>query len=97
MLKPLIEALKTKSRTIVFPEGTDKRILYSAEKLTADDLIGVILLGNPDDVKAAAKEHGHDISKCTIIDPETYEDMEAMVQVDTRWLLPWASYLKNMV
>lgn len=80
MLKPLIEALKTKSRTIVFPEGTDKRILYSAEKLTADDLIGVILLGNPDDVKAAAKEHGHDISKCTIIDPETYEDMEAMVQ-----------------
>ena len=46
MLKPLIESLKTKSRTIVFPEGTDKRILYSAEKLTADDLVGVILLAS---------------------------------------------------
>ncbi len=80
MLKPLIESLKTKSRTIVFPEGTDKRILYSAEKLTADDLVGVILLGKPDDVKAAAEKYGHDISKCTIIDPETYEGMEEMVQ-----------------
>ena len=80
MFKELSEQLKKKSSTIVFTEGTDSRILSAAARLTAEGLLQVILLGNPDEVKAAAKENSFDISKCTIIDPENYEDMEAMVE-----------------
>ena len=56
MFKKLSEQLKANPRTIVFTEGTDARILEAADKLTAEGVLGVILLGKADEVKAAAKE-----------------------------------------
>ena len=79
MFKKLSEQLKANPRTIVFTEGTDARILEAADKLTAEGVLGVILLGKVDEVKAAAKETGFDIDKCQIIDPEQYDDIDAMV------------------
>ena len=58
MFKKLSEQLKANPRTIVFTEGTDARILEAADKLTAEGVLGVILLGKADEVKAAAKETG---------------------------------------
>ena len=58
MFKKLAEQLKANARTIVFTEGTDARILEAADKLTAEGVLGVILLGKADEVKAAAKETG---------------------------------------
>ena len=72
MFKKLSEQLKANPRTIVFTEGTDARILEAADKLTAEGVLGVILLGKADEVKAAAKETGFNIDKCQIIDPEQY-------------------------
>ena len=68
MFKKLSEQLKANPRTIVFTEGTDARILEAADKLTAEGVLGVILLGKADEVKAAAKETGFNIDKCQIID-----------------------------
>ena len=79
MFKKLSEQLKANPRTIVFTEGTDARILEAADKLTAEGVLGVILLGKADEVKAAAKEAGFNIDKCQIIDPEQYADIDAMV------------------
>ena len=79
MFKKLAEQLKANARTIVFTEGTDARILEAADKLTAEGVLGVILLGKADEVKAAAKETGFNIDKCQIIDPEQYADIDAMV------------------
>ena len=58
MLTKMIENLKKNPRTIVYTEGTDSRILDAASKLTAEGILGVILLGNPDEVKAAAAAGG---------------------------------------
>ena len=79
MFKKLSEQLKANPRTIVFTEGTDARILEAADKLTTEGILGVILLGKADEVKAAAKETGFNIDKCQIIDPEQYADIDAMV------------------
>ena len=79
MFKKLSEQLKANPRTIVFTEGTDARILEAADKLTAEGVLGVILLGKADEVKAAAKETGFNIDKCQIIDPEQYADIDEMV------------------
>ena len=79
MFKKLSEQLKANPRTIVFTEGTDARILEAADKLTAEGVLGVILLGKAGEVKAAAKEAGFNIDKCQIIDPEQYADIDAMV------------------
>ena len=79
MFDKLIANLKSKRKTIVFTEGTDKRILEAASRLQKDDLMDVILCGNVDAVKNAAKENSFDISKATIVDPLTYPEFDKMV------------------
>ena len=79
MFDKLIENLKASRKTIVFTEGTDERILWAADKLLKEDLMGVILCGNVDQVKAAAENGGFDVSKAEILDAATYPEMEALV------------------
>ena len=80
MFTKLIEQLKANPKTIVFTEGTDPRIQDAAAKLTAEGILNVILLGNPDAVKLTAADAKYDISKCEIIDPARYADKDAMVE-----------------
>ena len=79
MFDKLIANLKSSRKTIVFTEGSDPRILFAADKLLKEDLMGVVLCGNADEVKAAAANGGFAIEKAEIIDPETYPEMEALV------------------
>ena len=79
MFTKLTANLKAKPRTIVFTEGTDPRILEAAHRLTGEGILGVILLGVKEEVEAAAKAGGFNVEKCTIIDPETYDEMAPRV------------------
>ena len=79
MFDKLIANLKNEKKTIVFTEGNDARILTAADKLLKEGLMGVILCGNVDEVKAAAAQGGFDISGAEILDPETYPEMDALV------------------
>ncbi len=79
MFDKLIANLKSSKKTIVFTEGTDSRILSAADRLLKEGLMGVVLCGNVDDVKAAAAAGGFDISAAEIVDPETYPEMDALV------------------
>ena len=79
MFTKLIEALKANRRTIVFTEGHDARILEAAARLKKDDLMDVLLVGNVEEVKANAAKGGFDIEGMEILDPATYEGMDAMV------------------
>ena len=79
MFTKLLNALKETRRTIVFTEGPDARILSAADRLLKEDLMDVILVGNVDEVKAAAAAGNFDVSKAEILDPATYEGMDEMV------------------
>ena len=79
MFDKLIANLKASKKTIVFTEGTDARILSAADRLLKEELMGVVLCGKDDEVKAAAEKGGFDISKATIVDPETYPEFDALV------------------
>lgn len=79
MFNKLTEQLKNNPRTIVFTEGTDARILDAASKLSTGGILSVILLGEEAAVKKAAEDGGFDIGKCQIVDPEQYDEMDAMV------------------
>jgi len=79
MFEKLIETLKASPKTIVFTEGTDARILEAASRLCQDSYLKPILIGNVDEVKAAAKAGNFAIDSADIIDPATYADMDAMV------------------
>lgn len=80
MFENLIEILKANPRKIVYTEGTDARILESAARLKKDGFLTPVLVGNVNDVKAAAEKGGFDIEGLEIYDPSTYEGMDAMVE-----------------
>ena len=80
MFDKLIEILKANPRKIVFTEGPDARILEAAARLKEGGFLTPVLVGNVDEVKAAAAKGGFDIEGLEIIDPLTYDKMEEMVE-----------------
>ena len=80
MFKKLIEILKAHPRKIVFTEGTDPRILEASARLLSGTFLTPILIGNEEEIRAAAEDAGFNIRGAEIYDPETYEKMEAMVE-----------------
>lgn len=79
MFENLIEILKKNPRKIVFTEGPDARILEATDRLKKGGFLTPILVGNVDEVKAAAAEGGFDIEGIEILDPATYGAMDEMV------------------
>ena len=79
MFENLVEILKANPRKIVYTEGADARILASAARLKKEGFLTPILVGNVDEVKAAAAKGGFDIEGLEIIDPLNYDGMDAMV------------------
>lgn len=80
MFENLIEVLKQNPRKIVYTEGTDARILESAARLKKDGFLTPVIVGNVEEVKKAAAAGGFDIEGLEILDPETYEGMDEMVE-----------------
>lgn len=80
MFENLVEILKANPRKIVYTEGSDARILESAARLKKDGFLTPILVGNVDEVKAAAAKGGFDIEGLEIIDPMNYAKMDDMVE-----------------
>ena len=79
MFDKLIANLKASKKTIVFTEGSDARILSATDRLLKENLMGVILCGNPDEVKAAAAKGGFSIDGAEIVDPASYPEMDSLV------------------
>lgn len=80
MFESMIETLKANPRKIVFTEGPDERILEAASRLKKDGFLTPILVGNVEEVTAAAKAGNFDIEGLEILDPATYPAMEEMVE-----------------
>ena len=79
MFTSMIETLKANPRKIVFTEGTDARILEATSRLVEGGFLTPVLVGNVEAVKEAANSYGCRIDGAEIVDPETYEGMEDMV------------------
>lgn len=75
----MIEKLKKAPKTIVFTEGTDERILEASARLLAGTWLTPVLVGNEAEVHAAAEREGFNIRGARVLDPATYEGMDAMV------------------
>ncbi len=70
LMKQIVERAKANKQRIVLPEGTEERTLRAADRLIADEVVDIILIGNPDEILAMAEKLGlQNIGKATIIDP----------------------------
>ena len=79
MFEFLIKKLKAHPRKIVFTEGTDPRILEASARLLSGTFLTPVLVGNLDEIQAAAEEAGFNIRGAEIVDPENFPDMDKMV------------------
>lgn len=71
LLQQIVERAKSNKQRIVLPEATEERTLRAADKVLADELANIILIGNPEEInKLAAEWSLQNIGKATIIDPE---------------------------
>ena len=71
LLQQIVERAKSNKQRIVLPEATEERTLRAADKVLADELANIILIGNPEEINKRAAEWGlQNIGKATIIDPE---------------------------
>ena len=70
LLQQIVARAKANKQRIVLPEAEEERTLKAADRVLADDLADLILIGNPDNIKKLAAEWGlQNIDKATIIDP----------------------------
>ncbi|MGX1262464.1 phosphate acetyltransferase [Rossellomorea marisflavi] len=76
----LTDKVKGKELKIVFPEGTDERILTAASRLAADGILTPIVIGNKEQVEAKAHEQNVKLEGCEIIDPATFAGMDDLVK-----------------
>ncbi|KPC99806.1 phosphate acetyltransferase [Geobacillus thermocatenulatus] len=83
MANDLFAALKMKvagtGRKIVFPEGTDDRILTAASRLAAEQVLQPIVLGDEQAVRVKAAALGLPLEGVEIVNPRRYGGFDELV------------------
>lgn len=79
-----IEEIKNRAKlnlkTIVLPEATDLRTLQSTDTVLREGFAHIVLVGNKEKIQNLAQENNLDISKATIVEPETSEKKETYAE-----------------
>ncbi|EEI86302.1 phosphate acetyltransferase [Anaerococcus lactolyticus ATCC 51172] len=79
ILEEAINIIKGKNLTIVLPEGNDPRVLEAAIRHQEEGLIKPLVLGDQGEIQKTANKLGKSISAIKILNPETFEQFEDMV------------------
>lgn len=79
LFEELRDKIKGKDIRIVFPEGSEPRILGAVTRLKAEQLVKPILIGHVAEVSNVAKGLGYNLEGVDIIDPETYDAFDELV------------------
>ena len=58
LLQQIVARAKADKQRIVLPEAEEERTLKAADKVLADDLADIILIGNPANIKNLAAQWG---------------------------------------
>ena len=78
LMQEIIARAKANKQRIVLPEGTEERTLKAADRLVADEVADIILIGNPAEINSLATQYGlNHIGQATIIDPKNHEKKAA--------------------
>lgn len=78
LMQDIIARAKANKQRIVLPEGTEERTLKAADRLLADQVADLILIGNPTEINELAAKMGlKHISQATLIDPKNHDKKAA--------------------
>jgi phosphate acetyltransferase len=79
-IQSIFDKLRNHPKRVVFPEGTEPRILHAASEFTQLGLGTAVLLGKKDEIEAAAGKARISLRKILSIDPETAEDLPLFIK-----------------
>lgn len=78
LMQGIIAHAKANKQRIVLPEGTEERTLKAADRLLADEVADIILIGDPSEINKLAAEFGlTHIQEAKIVDPKNHEKKAA--------------------
>lgn len=81
LLEQIVARAKADKQRIVLPEAEEERTLKAADRVLADDIADLILIGNPANIHKLAAEWGlKNIDKAAIVDPENNPKRESMLK-----------------
>lgn len=81
LLNEIVARAKADRQRIVLPEGDEERTLQAADRVLAEGIADIILLGDKEKIMAVARKfYLKNIDKATIIDPATSEKKEEYAQ-----------------
>ena len=82
LMQEIITQAQANRQRIVLPEGTEERTLRAADRLLADGVASIVLLGSPAEVRALATKHGlvH-IDKAVIVDPKSHAKKQEYIDL----------------
>ncbi|RRG17511.1 phosphate acetyltransferase [Weissella viridescens] len=82
LFEQLSEKIKGQGKRIVFPEGTDARVLGAAVRLAEEALVEVTVLGNKSSIEEVAAAKNYDLQTVKILDPEDCDEnlMNIMIE-----------------
>lgn len=74
-IESVFQKLKNHPKRVVFPEGTEPRVLRAAARYVKLQLGPPVLLGKKDEIEQAAEAQGVALDRVGVIDPETSSDL----------------------
>jgi phosphate acetyltransferase len=76
LIAQFMAAAKGRGRSVVLPEGGDARVVAAARRLADERIAEPIVLGAPDEIRAASVEAGVSIDDLRTIDPASAMELE---------------------
>lgn len=69
IIEQLADKAKQLKKRVVYPEGEEPRSIQAAKRVVGEGIAQVTLVGDSDKIAALAREHGLDLGKCIVSDP----------------------------
>ncbi len=79
LMRIMIHKAQANPKRVVFPEGTQERILLACHRLLEEKIAAPVLLGRNAEIRRLADNLGIALNGATIVDPETFPRREEYV------------------
>lgn len=80
IMTPIFNKAASNPKRIVFPEGTEPKIIRAAILAIQEGIAKPILLGKKEVIEQVAKENDYDLSGIEIVDPEAYPKLNQYIE-----------------
>lgn len=80
LMKQIKEKARTHTKSVVLPESYDERMLFAAQNIVEQGLAKIILLGNPEALRATATAKGINLAGVEIVEPACSPKLDGYIE-----------------